>query len=345
MQNISQKTENIVILRKARLFAKLWPNGECSFYFSHDQIKSADRRDTAVSLSKLRDAMVRAGGVFGTVLVLIRLGLSHPRNFDRNCEPLPRKGLKGITSLGKRRVRNAAYMLTRENGKHRLTFATVTLPNLNKAQMSRVHKDWHLCIDFYRREVGRVLRRAGLPGEIVGVSEVQEKRYAASALPVLHAHFVFCGAPRNGGWVLNPARHDYIWRKSIEHVLGEPIGNIPAACQLKSVTASAEAYLGKYISKGVAAVAPAIRQGFGDWLPKQWWNCSRSLVRRMEASIARFENGAGWLVNRGKAVDSDLFLFFSPVEIEGENEENICMGYFGRLTPKGNSLARKVLGI
>lgn len=345
MTNISQKAEKSVSLRKSKLTAKLWPNGECSFYFTHEQAKSAEKVSKAVSLSNLRDAMVRAGGVFGTCLVLLRLGLSHPRNFDRNSQPPPRKGLKGITSLGKRRVRNAAYMLTRENGKHRLTFATVTLPNLTKLQLSRVHKAWHECINFYRREVGRVLRRAGLTGEIVGVSEVQEKRYATSALPVLHAHFVFCGAPRNGGWVLNPRKHDYIWRKAVEHVLGESIGPISSACQLKSVTASAEAYLGKYISKGTAAIAPVIRQGLQGWLPLQWWNCSRSLVQRMEAAIARFENGAGWLVNEGKSVVSDMFIFFSPVEVEGENEDIICMGYFGRLTPKANNTIRKHLAI
>ncbi len=343
--NISQKSIRPVSLRKSKLSAKLWPNGELSIYFHHDQIEAAGRANVIAPLTKLRDTMVRTGGVFGAVLVLVRLGLSHPRNFDRNYKSQTRKGLKGITSLGKRRVRNAAYMLTRENGKHRLTFATVTLPNLTGAQMSRVHKAWHECINFYRREVGRVLRGAGLTGEIVGVSEVQEKRYAKTSLPVLHAHFVFCGAARHSGWALSPSRHDYIWRKSIEHVLGESIRELSSACQLKSVTASAEAYLGKYISKGAKATASVVRQGWSEWLPRQWWNCSRSLVQRMEDAIARFDNGAGWLVNRGADPSSDLFAFFSPVEATLANEDVVCMGYFGRLTPKANQLVRKVLKI
>lgn len=298
-----------------------------------------------VSLSSLRDSCVRAYSVAGCLDVFVRLGLSHPRNFDKKMPAQAQRGLKGITSLGKRRVRNAAYMLTRENGKQRLTFATVTLPGLTGSQMSRVHKEWHRCIDFYRREVRRVLLSAGLTGEIVGVTEVQEKRYATTGLPVLHAHFVFCGASRSGGWALTPTRHDFIWKKSIEHVLGEPIGALKSACQLKSVTASAEAYLGKYISKGIKAVGAVVRNGFGTWLPKQWWNCSRSLTQRMDSAIARFESGAGWLVNRAADPENDLFAYMSEIVIERPDDVTIHMGYFGRLTPKANSLVRKVLSL
>lgn len=324
---------------------KLWPNGEMSIYAPHRQQEGATVKDPAVCLTRLRDSVIRVEGVAGCLDFFIRLGLSHPRNFDKNFQPPPRKGLKGITSLGKRRVRNAAFMLTRKYGKRRLTFATVTLPSLTPTQMSRVHKEWHRCIDFYRREMGRQLVRAGLTGEIVGVTEIQEKRYVTTSLPVLHGHFVFCGATRNGWWAISPKRHDHIWRKSIEHVLGEPIPALTSACQLKSVTDSAEAYLGKYISKGIKAIEPVIRAGYAEWMPKQWWSCSRSLVQEMELAIARFESGAGWLVNKGKDDTNDLFAFFSPITIETKDGNLLPMGYFARLTPKANSLVRKVLSL
>lgn len=345
MSNLAQPNSRTLSLRKCGLKAKLWPNGEISIYRPHRQVEAAMNTNPVVSLSLLRDSCVRACGVSGTLAVFDRLGLSHPRNFDKKMTTQAQRGLKGITSLGKRRVRNAAYMLTRENGKHRLTFATVTLPALTGDQMSRVHKEWHRCIDFYRREVRRVLVSAGLTGEIVGVTEVQEKRYATSGLPILHAHFVFCGASRSGGWALCPTRHDFIWKKSIEHVLGESIGSLPAACQLKSVTASAEAYLGKYMSKGAKAVQGVLRNGFGAWLPKQWWNCSRSLSKRMDAAIASFESGSGWLVNRAADPDCDLFCFFNEIVVEKPDGASLHMGYFGRLTPKANSLVRRVLSL
>lgn len=345
MSKIAQPNSRTLSLRKSGLKAKLWPNGELSIYRPHRQAEPGIVENPVVSLSPLRDACVRSQGVYGCLVAFVRLGLSHPRNFDKKMPAPTRRGLKGITSLGKRRVRNAAYMLTRENGKHRLTFATVTLPGLSGRQMSRVHKEWHRCIDFYRREVGRVLRKHGLSGEIVGVTEVQEKRYATSGIPVLHAHFVFSGAPRSGGWALTPRIHDHIWKKSIEHVLEEDIGEMKSACQLKSVTDSAEAYLGKYISKGIKAIGAVVRQGWGEWMPKQWWNCSQSLTKRMEEKVERFDSGAGWLVNRSKDPECDLFAYLSPIVVESGNESTTHIGYFGRLTPKANGLIRKVLNL
>lgn len=341
---VTQNTPGAIPLRKSGISAKLWPNGELSIYIHHQQKKPSATPNPVVSLTLLRDALVRSAGVRQTLQAFDLLGLSHPRNFDKNHATLIRKGLKGITGLGKRRVRNGSYIMTRENGKDRLTFATVTLPSLTPLQLSRVHKDWHRCIDFYRREISRALIARGLTGEIVGVSEIQEKRYATSHLPVLHGHFVFVGAGRRGGWAITPRKHDDIWRRALESVLDEPIGSINSACQLKSVTESAEAYLGKYMSKGTKAVAAVVRQGFGEWMPKQWWSCSRSLTQRMETAIARFESGALWLFNKAQTAGCDLFTHIHPIQIEHDGKM-VNFGYFGRLTPKSNGLIRKVLNL
>lgn len=179
-------------------------------------------------------------------------------------------------------------MLSKEVGRYRLTFATVTLPDLPHEEMALVQSRWHEVVDNYRREMSRKLRRWGLSGEIVSVTEIQEERYEKSGFPVLHLHALFVGMGTSGGWAIGTADHDRIWRKSIYLVLGGPLPDFGTACQLASVEKDVEGYLGKYMSKGISAIARVVESGY-DWvLPKQWWSCSRSIVRRMSKEMRFF---------------------------------------------------------
>ena len=324
---------------------KLWPNGEISIYSRHKQKNARLTRFSIRDRTLLLDTIVRVYGVVQSIEVARCMGLSYPRDFDKSAKTTRVIGAKGITSLGKRRVRNACYMLTRSHGKSRLTFSTVTLPSMTPAQLSRVCKEWHKCVEFYRREMSRQLKRGGLSGELIGVTEVQGERYEKTGYPVLHAHFVFCGRSSGGAWVINPKRHDYIWRKSIENVLPGTDIDFSKSCQLKSVKESAEAYLSKYMSKGAKEVKQMIEDGFAAWIPKQWWSCSRPTTRKMENSIVRTSHGCLWLLNRSKDRDCDLFCYFKPIDINIEGGKTLRMGYFGRLTKQANGLIRKVLNL
>jgi hypothetical protein len=234
-------------------------------------------------------------------------------------------------------------MLTREAGKTCLTFATVTLPEMACEDMMELHLNWHKVIDRYRLLMSRHLRAGGLTGEIVGVSEIQEKRYATSGFPTLHCHFVFVGRHMRGGWVLSPRRHDYIWGKSIQSVLPLCVPNVAASCQLKAVEKDAEGYLGKYMSKGGSAIAEIVTKGYEWALPKQWWSCSRSLVRRMNGSMRYFTEGVPWLIDRASAHDEEVWAFYSVVSIEIKDGEFIDVGSYGRLTKEANRRVRKFL--
>lgn len=322
---------------------KVWPNGEISVYRPHRQATDSVRVCTVQKTTRLMETAVRCFGALDGFYVCALLGLSYPRNFDKTQGANARRGLRGITPLGKKRVRSACWMLTKRHGRRRLTFSTVTLPELTMAQMSRVHKEWHRCIEFYRREMRRTLQGMSLSGEIVGVTEIQTERYEKSGLPILHAHFVFCGATSYGAWAVSPSRHDYIWRKSIENVLGESIGEIPSACQLKAVTTSAEAYLSKYMSKGSDVIEKVKQSGYTHWLPRQWWNCDRTLTQTMEVETIRTWRFAGWLVNRSEQKDCDMFHYFKKILVEREGENPLHMGYFGRLTAPANALIHKLM--
>lgn len=345
MSNIAQVHPGGVHLRRAGTKVKLWPNGEVSIYREKKQKPYEPVAIPKEVGDSLLHCCIRAYGVKGGLEAWLSLGLSPHRNFDKTAKARARYGLKGISGKGKRRVRNACYMLTRENGKHRLTFATVTLPTMAPGCLDIVHRNWHKVIEYYRREVARHLIRGGLSGEIVSVTEVQEKRYAATGFPILHAHFVFVGAGRCGGWVLTPSRHDHIWRKAILSVCAVGPLDVSSACQLKSVDKSAEMYMGKYMSKGVESVRRIVSSGWLEWMPKQWWSCSRSIVKRMEKNLRIFDHGIDWLLDKGAEADGDMFVFWKHVELERDDGSTYYVASYGRLRPKANGLVRKVLNL
>lgn len=343
MSNLAQGAVTPQRLRKSGVTAKLWPNGEISFYTPKKMkldplCRKKSRVSTTVSRSWLRQL-----GISWEWFDAFLLGLSNVRNLDNVQTVRPRYGLKGITSLGRKCVRNGCHLLTRENGKHRLTFSTVTVPDLCREDMVILHDSWSKVIAFYRREMRRQLQRGQLSGEIVGVTEVQEERHEKSGFPVLHAHFVFAGMGRSGGWVISTARHDAIWRRAIQSVITGPLPPFAAACRLESVTKDVEGYLGKYMSKGVGAIAKLVEEGFEWALPAQWWNCSRSLSSRIRKKMRIFTTGVPWLIDMAAAGDPETWKFYSIFYLEMPDGCQVAMGSYGRLTPKSNSMVRKVL--
>ncbi len=346
MPILAQKKQGPALrLRRSGVQAKLWPNGEISFHLPR-RMKEPPLVPVGPTENRSIWAWwIAARGLGSAVEQALLMGLSNVRNFDRPLNRSPRNGLKGITSLGQRRVRNACFLLAKEAGQHRLTFSTVTIPDLNDDDMMKIHAEWHKVIERYRLLLSRHLKRCGLNGDVVGVSEVQEKRYAKSGFPTLHGHFVFIGALPRGGWVLSPGRHDDIWRKSIQSVLCGPVQSVATACQLKRVEKSAEGYLGKYLSKGGSAIAAIIEDGFEWALPKQWWSCSRSLVRRICSQMRYFNEGVPWLIAQGVDRNEAVWEFYKVVTIEMPNGELIDVGSYGKLSPRANVFVREFLGI
>ncbi len=107
---------------------------------------------------------IAARGLGSAVQQALLMGLSNVRNSDRPTGRSPRNGLKGITALGQRTVRNGCYLLAKESGQHRLTFSTVTIPNLCDEDMVKIHTEWHKVIERYRLLLSRHLKRCGLDG-------------------------------------------------------------------------------------------------------------------------------------------------------------------------------------
>ena len=344
---IAQHPPEIVRPFSKEVRGKLYPNGEVVIYRQKKFKPKPPVKPRGVNTEGLFFWMNHA---FGTTLGMAcawvgAMGSSHLTNFDkpseldgerqaRDGESPVRYGLRGITSHGARRVRCGCHLLEQEFGKHRIVFATATVPPLPIETMGRIHKSWHRAIDAYRRQIARALKADNLSGEIITVTEVQEKRYKNSGIPVLHIHSVFVGKNRCGHWVISPKLHDDIWRRSLGIAAGADIGEVGSACNLQRVRKSTEGYLGKYMTKGTKVVRKMVMDGFDGWLPKQWWSCSRSISKRIDEQTRDVSDIAEWLNAVADIEGGGFWIWKHDVFLEFDDGTKFRIARYGRLNKR-----------
>lgn len=268
--------------------------------------------------------------------------------FDQPSEdvaPAPptkrRYGLNGIPRKAARIVRNAAYLLQKNARRENLTFATVTVPTMPVEDMAVLHENWHKAVEIYRLGLKRRLQDAGLSGESVGVSEIQEERCNKTGLPVLHLHTVFQGRVPYGPWIISTKCHDELWRNAVKTVLPKALISFKSAANLQVVKTSAANYLGKYISKGVISVSAVKDAGMSDWLPRQWWNCTRSLSARVRAETIRADYVAEALIRACERNNESIWHFWGEVLIDIGEKQGYWLATYGRLTTSAQETIRE----
>jgi hypothetical protein len=315
---------------------RLWPNGEFSIW-KQKRFNPLPVPNLVGSVGdSVRDCLVRSLGVAGALEALSALGLSKVLISDKPTSievERGRHGLKGLTSPGARKVRNACFLIERDAPGKSVTFATVTLPDsLTDEQLRLAHLEWGKVIEHYTREMRRVLVASGLPGKIVGVSEVQPKRYEATGIPFLHAHFVFQGRARGGAWQISPSKHDEIWQRALRNVVGDFVGGVKSACQLEVVRKSASQYLSKYMSKGGDMIDEIANGYFADWLPRRWYYLSRKLLNNIKGEVKQSEYIAQSLTALRYA-EPTLFAFWKDIflPVDGIEGYGVWIGACGKI--------------
>lgn len=217
------------------------------------------------------------------------LGSSNVLNSHIEGLERARRGLNGISSYGKKLVRNACLRLDREASGD-LSFLTLTLPNISQVEAVTLSRNWAEIIRKFNQWLKRALVRSGCTGESVGVTEIQASRFATSGVFALHYHCCFVGrAKRNGCWALVPTDIREAWKAILlkylsytqEHYDWRSVENI------QRVKKSVSAYLGKYISKGLGGDSndsSSVTGSISDMYPSSWYSCSNSLRTRVLAS-------------------------------------------------------------
>nr|CRY96862.1 hypothetical protein [uncultured prokaryote] len=354
---------------------RVYPNGECVIW--RQKVKRASsfvkRDDTDRSLFlwacwvlylENREALCSASFFMGLSLVRNFDNLANPsvclppaNDCDReedalwffspgsdDVAPAPksstRHGLKGIPRSAARIVRNAAYLLQKKVGRENLTFATVTVPAMPLEKMRVLHENWHKVVELYRLGLRRALQKKGLSGETVGVSEIQEERRERTGLPVLHLHTVFQGRWPYGQWAVTTKTHDRLWGNAVRAVIPYALVSFKSAANLQEVRTSAANYLGKYITKGVASVQKIVDEGMSDWLPRQWWNVTRSLRAAVDAETVRADGLAEQMLIAAQRDNKVVWLFHGSVSIDIGGMTDYWVATYGRLTPEWLSVTR-----
>lgn len=292
-------------------------------------------------------AMVRNHGIEAALAVL-----SPPPNLDITCEletsqgdsplglskrpnsdkPRPRRGLKGITSHGRRQVRDGCTVLERRYGRHRLSFLTCTLPPRYQGMTA---PQWAVAVEGLNRKLRRKLRREGLPEEVIGVTEIQEGRYERYGAVALHLHVVFVGKLPKGAWLLTKQWLEQCWKECCEQATGieSTESEFNAATNIQRVKRSAAGYLGKYMSKGGKIAKAIIDKGLQECLPTAWYLCSRAMNRAIQQAIRVYSGRfALELFEFVQLPESKALTYSRWVEIAGCDGNLVKIAWYGYLT-------------
>lgn len=258
---------------------------------------------------------------------------NHHRSMDSSTPPARMYGDRGVTSYGKRMIRAASAVLARIKAREKLSFATLTLPEMSEDDSRRVMANWGRIVQVYLQSIRRHFAKRGLEFRYVSVTEIQIKRFRKSTGSCLHLHLLFVGS-RAGVWIITPAALRYYWKKSISSFVdGRYI--FSNAENIKSVTGNAGGYLAKYLSKGPGSVE-ALRSRFPLCpVPAQWWSVSSEIRSLVRAATIEGENVGELLYSLVSKRDSDGVFSLASEIIVAESEGGLCLGVVGYLTRSG----------
>lgn len=248
-----------------------------------------------------------------------------------------KRGQKGISGHGKKLVRNAALRLERECGIKHLSFLTLTVPGVTPEGALVLVENWAEIVRIFQQRLKRRLIAKGLSGEMVGVTEVQEKRMASSGVVALHLHIVFQGRRRYQSWALRPGDVRSMWRDTLSPYLTPVEGGFywDAVENLVHIHSSAVGYLGKYMSKGSKVCDEIIKNHPGIVLPTCWYLCTNTLRKRVFQNI-RFitSNDSPWFESMCSSMNTqDVFTFIRPVFIAMKDGVEYQVGWVGKFQP------------
>lgn len=341
---LRQKKSSAVVAHRevrtmlAHFCGKLWQNGEFGLscvkkatqplpdipYRTHSDIEQAEWIASALA-------------VHGAQAVLEHYGIgADPLGYSPriNSHSRKKRGALGISAYGRRLVRNACHELEGRHGRQHLSFATFTLPAISRQESLAISRQWAEIVRVFLQRLRRGLISAGLPAEIVGVTEVQEERTNRDGILALHLHIVFVGRHPKRTWAYTPSWYRGEWVAVISRYVKDPpeTYNWSAVENVVRVKFSAESYLGKYMSKGLKSVA-AISDEFGvDCLPSAWHTCSASLRDRVLGKIRGLSpGGAQALVDSCSDPLCDWFVYRRPIQVMGDSGRLITLGWMGRL--------------
>lgn len=353
------------------LSVKVWPNGEFSVG-AVGHLKTCDRRSDREDSedARWRKATLRVHGLQSTVrfvcprgqtakfLSLVPgeesvdpLGLANASNSHKK-----RRGGNGLTSYGAKMLRNGVYLMEKRYGKDRLSFLTLTVPDLKPDDWESVNGNWSEILRQFFQWLRRKQLSAGLADEFVSCTEVQEERLEKRGEFALHIHCVFLGRKQKRGWMLTPKQIRLAWKRCLMRFLKHSQNSYQwhSVENVQRIKKSAEVYLSKYVSKGRKSSMSNTWKSYDCLRPRSWWNSSSLLKKLIKSRIVRGGTQlADYLEGLRKKKGCTELLYSSVVKIRTEFWRastfvvmEYPVGLTGRLSLAGlrNPLFREIVG-
>jgi hypothetical protein len=245
--------------------------------------------------------------------------------------------LTGITSYGRRSLRNASYLLAKKYTHRKLGFYTCTLSSVSKESLKILIDNWSDISHRFFQELQRYsINTKGQKYEYLYCVELQLKRSQRVGLPIPHIHWL---APafvrRTNKFIISADKIRDIWASVVSYYISEDCSYESSIdCQL--VKADAGRYLSKYISK-------AATKGTTDYFLNtpypftcRYWGMSEALGRQYRGSIKKYEfDKAQRFVDICFLEVQELLEYSFPIEIINKDGNFIRVGYVGKLNVKG----------
>jgi hypothetical protein len=306
------------------LNCRIWPNGEFSVW---EEKKTLE---------------VEPPPVDPDLLGLSLLPISHRVALGMADPPKTRaqRGLKGISRHAARMTRNAAFLLEQKYPLKRLGFYTMTLPRVSDTSDYAAAKEWAEIVRIFLQTITRLLAASGLPTSYVGCTEIQEGRYAKYGGLPLHLHIVVVGRKyERGKWAIHSDQWRAAWRSAVLARCPEfSEVSFRASVDTVEVKKSAAGYLGKYMSKGVAALSAILSDdpGLAEFMPRSWSHCSLKLRRAVGARIAGGNDSARRLM-RDIRTSNTRVDFAREIKIEMSPGIVVPVAVVGSLSAEGRA--------
>lgn len=207
---------------------------------------------------------------------------------------------KGMGSKARAAIRERLYVAQEVIGKDKLSFVTGTTPNevaqwVHERVKAGNENPWPHVLDVFLKTYRRAAKKGGFAPLYLWVLEPHPERSAEAGYPILHTHIAWRGRKPFDGWVMTPQAVTNAWKNAWETVLPEHLQNLnwSASTNVQSVRKGLGNYFGKYLSKGADARLLALLANAPDnSFPRNWYGCSRNLIRITAKNTYRHEGEA-----------------------------------------------------
>lgn len=324
---------------------RLYPNGEFTVGILHAAVKPSEILpipDRVTDEENPHAGLVETFGLDGAAWAVhdgSPLGLS---NVPISATRSP-KGLKGMTSNGRRMVRNGCYLLEQEFGKGRCGFATLTLPDLIFPDWAAVCHDWGKLVNNFIKRFKRKLTARGVKDYICYVTEYQVKRFEKTGRPYPHIHLCYPARPiRNYHWYITADEIRTIWAEVVQSrcLCRYDFG---ASVDCVVVKKSVAAYLAKYLSKGAGDIQRFVEAGLPLAALGHWWGLTGRLRKAIQKGTRSSPAIARYLWRQIPAItERGGTIWARCIYIDTHQAGPRCIGMCGCLSPDAHKEVRRM---